>query len=148
VVEPNLTETDLADLWKFRQEHKDAEEFHQERRRAADKEVLHRAAEADAQVLATDAGDIKIDYSTTRSYNAAVVDTEFYALIERDKLIDQWNAKVRHEYHINYTWLKSLMKRGQEYRDVIDRMTNASTGSPTIKGPALSELGEYVEATT
>lgn len=142
---PNLTETEITDLWRKHQEHKDAEDFHNVRRVAARDEVLRRGAERDATVLPTDAGEITITLPNTYAYNPIIVDKEFYALIVRDGLEAEWADKVRHTYHINKTWLNKLAKRGEEYREVIEKMTTAGTGSPSIKGPSLEELGGYAE---
>jgi len=139
---PKLTETELDDLWRFRAEHKDAEEFHQQRRRAADQEVLRRAAAVDAQILGTPWGEIEILYSSEYAYDRKVVDGEFYALIERDGLQAEWNQFVQHSYKINKTWLNRLVKR-EGYREVIERMTQAGKGSPSIKGPSLERMGGY-----
>ena len=141
---PNLEETDIDDLWRFRQEHADSEGWHKERRRHADKEILQRAADRDAQVLGTEAGDITITLPNTYSYNSAVVDRDFFALVERDRLQEDYNLNVSHTYKIKRPWLNRLMKRGKEWIEVIDKMTNAGTGSPSIDGPPLEELGDYV----
>lgn len=141
---PNLRETDITDLWRKHQEHKDAEDWNKARRVAAKDEILRRGAERDATVLPTDAGDITITLPNSYAYNERIVDKEFYALIVRDGLEAEWADKVRHTYHINKTWLNKLAKRGQEYRDVIEQMTTAGTGSPSIKGPSLEELGGYL----
>lgn len=143
---PKLTETDLTDLWKFHQEHADSEKFHGVRRKAAKDEILRRGAERDATVLPTDAGEITITLPNTYAYNPAIVDGAFYALIVRDGLELEWADKVKHTYYINKTWLNKLAKRGAEYREVIEKMTTAGTGSPSIKGPSLKELGGYVSA--
>ena len=142
---PKLTETELNELWRFHQEHADSEQFHKVRRVSARDEILRRGAERDATVLRTESGDITITLPDTYAYNPAIVDKDFYALIVRDGLEAEWKDKVKHTYHINKTWLNKLAKRGQEYRDVIERMTTAGTGSPSIKGPSLKELGGYAE---
>jgi len=143
---PNLSETEITDLWRFRAEHKDAEDFHQARRRAADHEVLQRAASTDAQVLATEAGDIEITYPTQYAYDTFVVEGELRPLLRRDGLLDEWQKYAKRVYKIDKRYLNRLAKRGAEYKQVIERMTLATTGSPTIKGPELAALGEYVEA--
>ncbi len=142
---PKFAETDLTALWRFHQEHDESERFHKVRRVAARDEVLRRGADRDATVLPTDAGDITITLPNTYAYNPVIVDREFYALIVRDGLEAEWADKVKHTYHINKTWLNKLAKRGQEYRDAIESMTTAGTGSPSIKGPSLEELGGYAE---
>lgn len=140
---PKLTETEITDLWRFRQEHKDSEDFHATRRKAADQEVLRRAVEKEAQVLGTDAGDITITYSSIYAYDSRHVDGDFFALIERDKLQADWNQNVSHAYKIKRTWLNHLLGRGKEYIAAINRMTIATHGSPTIDGPPLAAMGEY-----
>jgi hypothetical protein len=140
---PNLTETEITDLWRFRQEHENAESFHKGNRRAADQEVLRRGADAKAEVLATRAGDITITFPNKYAYDSHVVDNEFFQLIQRDGLQEEWNKNVRHEYKIDKRWLNRLAKRGEEYQKAIDNMTMATTGTPKIEGPPLNELGEY-----
>lgn len=140
---PNLTETEITDLWRFRQEHKDSEVFHSARRRHADQEVLRRGKERDAQILGTDAGDITITYPSQYAYNAGKVDGEFFQLIERDGLSAEWNQFATHQYKIDRRWLNRLMKRGQEYRDAIEDMTIGTSGSPSLDGPSLADLGGY-----
>ena len=140
---PVFTEAEITEIWRFRQEHKDAEDFHQVRRRHADQEVLRRAGEREALILPTDAGDIIITYPTNYAYDTGKVDRELLALVERDGLTDEWNQNVRHNYKIDRRWLNRLMKRGQEYRDVIERITIATHGSPKIEGPELQSLGDY-----
>ena len=142
---PKLIEHNLTDLWRFYAEHKDSEDFHGVRRKTARDEVLRRGKELDATVLPTDAGDITITVPNSYAYNSHIVDKEFYALIVRDGLEAEWAQFVKHEYSINRNWLKKLAKRGQEYRDAIEHMTTANTGSPSIKGPSLEELGGYAE---
>lgn len=141
---PNLIETDIDDVWRFRQEWADSESYAKERRRHADQEILRRAAQKDAQVLGTAAGDITITLPNTYSYNSAIVDGEFFALVERDNLQEDYNLHVSHNYKITRPWLNRLMKRGKEYVEVVDKMTNAGTGSPSIAGPPLDELGDYI----
>ena len=141
---PNLRETDITDVWRKHQEHDDAERWNQVRRVAARDEVLRRGRDRDATVLPTDAGDITITLPNTYAYDPFVVDKEFYALIHRDGLQKEWAQFVKHTYHINKHWLNKLAKRGEEYREVIEQMTTAGTGSPSIKGPSLEELGGYL----
>lgn len=141
---PNLTETALGDIWRLRCEEEHIERSARDSRRHAEGEILRRAAEQDAQALGTPWGDIVITYPATYSYNSHIVDREFYALIERDGLIDQWNQFVQHSYKLNKTWLNKLVKRGAEYKDVIERMTNAATGSPKLDGPTLDQIDEAV----
>ena len=81
-----------------------------------------------------------ITYPATYSYDSRIVDKEFYALIERDGLIEQWNQFVSHSYKVNRNWLNKLVKRGAEYRDCIERMTQTATGSPKIDGPSLEAI--------
>ena len=144
---PNLAETDMTDLWRFYAEHKDSEDFHRVRCVAAKDEILRRGAERDATVLSTDAGDITITLPKDYAYNPHIVDKDFYALIVRDGLEKEWAQFVKHEYHINRNWLKKLVKRGDEsgYPQAIEKMTTAGTGSPSVKGPSLEELGGYAE---
>lgn len=142
---PNLTEADIADVWRARVQNEADEKFSRDHRRHAEAEVLRRAADAEAAVLGTPWGDITITLPNTYSYNSSIVDRELYVLVERDGLIDQWNQFVQHSYKINKTWLNKLVKRGKEYADVIERMTNAATGSPKIEGPTLADI-EDVDA--
>ena len=140
---PNFAEADVTDIWKYRQEFEEEEQHGQVRKRHAQTEILRRADEAGATVLQTDAGPVKITYSNEYSYSAAVVDREFFALIKRDGLEDEWNQFVSHSYKIRRTWLNELAARGDEYREVIEKMTVANKGSPNYKGPSLQELGGY-----
>ena len=142
---PNLRETDITDVWRKHQEHDDAEKWNRVRCVAAKDEILRRDVALGAPALPTDAGDITITPPNTYAYNEHIVDKEFYALIVRDGLEAEWKDKVRHTYHINKPWLTKLAKRGAEYRDVIEKMTTAGTGSPSVKGPSLEELGGYAE---
>ncbi len=141
---PNLLETDIDDLWRFRQEWKDSETFAQKRRKHADQEILKRAAQKDAQVLGLVSGDIAITLPNTYSYNSSAVDRDFFPLVERDGLQEEYNQNVQHNYKIKRPWLKRLMKRGTEWVEVIEKMTNAGMGSPSIAGPPLEELGDYI----
>ena len=140
---PTFAETDLTALWAYRQEHEETEQYGNKRRRHAEKEIYRRAAEADATILQTDAGPVEITYSNTYAYNSAVVDGAFFALIRRDGLEKEWNQFVKHAYKINKNWLNRLEKRGGEYREIIEKMTTAGTGSPSLKGPSLQEMGDY-----
>ena len=140
---PTFAETDLTDIWRYRQEFKEEEDHGKEHRRHAEQEIYKRAAEADASILQTDHGPVEISYPNTYAYNAAVVDKEFLALIERDGLTEEWNQFVSHRYTINKSWLNRLTKRGGEYREIIEKMTTAGTGSPSLKGPSLKEMGGY-----
>lgn len=140
---PTFAETDLTDVWRYRQEHDEQERHGNKHRRHAEEEIFKRAAEADATILQTEHGPVEISYSDTYAYNAAVVDKEFFALIERDGLQEEYNQFVKHRYAINKSWLNRLVKRGQEYQEVIEQMTTASTGSPSLKGPSLQEMGGY-----
>lgn len=138
---PNLTETDITDLWRFRQEHKDSEDFHQQRRRAADGEILRRGAERDATVLATDAGEITITVPNTYQYDNAVVIGDFMRLIETANLMDEWRRWVKVTYRPDKRWLDRLVKRGPEWAEAIERMTIGGMGSPSLKGPLLADMG-------
>ena len=140
---PKFTETDLTDIWRYRQEFKEEEDHGKEHRRHAEQELYRRADEADATILQTDAGPVEITYSNTYAYNSAVVDGAFFDLIKRDGLEKEWNQFVSHLYKINKTWLNRLEKRGGEYREIIEKMTTAGTGSPSLKGPSLQEMGGY-----
>ena len=142
---PNFAETDLTALWAYRQEHEETEQYGNKRRRHADQELYRRAAEADATILKTDAGPVEITYTNTYAYNSSVVDGAFFDLIKRDGLEKEWNQFVSHAYKIDKRWLRRLEKRGKEsgYREIIEKMTTASTGSPSLKGPSLEEMGGY-----
>ena len=140
---PKFTETDLTDIWRYRQEFKEEEDHGKEHRRHAEQELYRRADEADATILQTDAGPVEITYSNTYAYSTPVVDGPFFDLIKRDGLEKEWNQFVQHAYKINKSWLNRLEKRGGEYREVIEKMTNANKGSPSLKGPSLQEMGGY-----
>ncbi len=142
---PNYAETDITDIWRDRQEFKEGEDYGKAHRRHAEQEIFRRAAEADATILQTEHGPVEITYSDTFSYNRAVVDKEFYALIERDGLQEEWNQFVSHAYKIDKRWLTRLVKRGKDsgYREVIEKMTIGGRGSPSLKGPELKEMGGY-----
>ena len=137
-----LTEADIADVWRSVKVNEADERFSREHRHHAEQELLRRAAEAEATVLATPWEDISITLPTTYSYNSRVVDGEFQRLIERDGLTEQWDQFVQHSYRINRSWLNKLAKRGAEYKSVIEAMTNAGTGSPKMDGPSLAEIEE------
>jgi hypothetical protein len=144
---PNLTETDITDLWRFRQEHRDAEFFHNERRTAADQEILRRAVEAKAEILPTAVGDIFIIKPSTYAYDTGAVDRVLFPLIEAAGLSGEWNQYVSHQYKINRPWINRLLKRGEEWRKAIDAVTMASTGQPRVgNGPALADMGDYAPA--
>src|SRR3990167_5566751 len=139
---PNFGESDIDHIWRWREENREAEHYHQAHRRHAEKALLEEAIERDARVLGTNAGDITITYGQgAYAYETRVVDKELFPLIERDGLTDEWNQFVRHTYKIDKRWLNKLGKRGKEYREVLERMVVASTGSPTFKGPSLKEMG-------
>lgn len=143
---PNFLEAELTEIWRYRQEHKGEEDWAKERRKHADQAILKRAAEMGATVLSTEWGNIKITLPQTYQYNIKAVDEELLPLVERDGLAGEWNQFVRHTYKINRNWLNELAKRGEEYQAVIDQITDAATGSPSIKGPELPEE-EYAQAT-
>ena len=140
---PKFTETDLTDIWRYRQEFREEEDHGKEHRCHAEQEIYKRAAETDATILQTDHGPVEISYSSTYAYNSSVVDGAFFDLIKRDGLEKEWNQFVSHRYKINKSWLNRLEKRGGEYREVIEKMTEAGTGSPSLKGPSLEEMGGY-----
>lgn len=141
---PNLRETDITDLWRFRQEHHEAEFFHHERRAAADQEIIRRAAEAKAEILPTDVGDIMLIYSSTYAYDTGAVDRVLFPMVEAAGLGADWNQFVTHQYKINRRWLNRLLKRGPEWREAVDAITIATTGQPRVgNGPSLSDLGDY-----
>jgi hypothetical protein len=140
---PTFAETDLTDIWRYRQEFKEEEDHGKTHRHHAEQELFKRAAEADATILQTEHGPVEISYPNTYAYNSAVVDKDFFALIERDGLTEEWNQFVSHAYKIDKRWLNRLAKRGQEYQEVIEKMTSASRGSPSLKGPSLQEMGGY-----
>ena len=140
---PIFAETDLTALWRYREEFKEEEDHGKKHRRHAEQEIYRRAAEADATILQTDHGPVEISYTSSYAYITSVADGEFFALIKRDGLEEEWNQFVSHAYKINKSWLNRLEKRGGEYREVIEKMTNANKGSPSLKGPSLVEMGGY-----
>ena len=140
---PNYAETDLTDIWRDRQEFKDGEDYGKAHRRHAEQEVLRRAAAADATILQTDHGPVEVTYPNTYAYDPGIVNGEFFALIERDGLAEEWNQFVSFTPKVNKNWLNKLEKRGAEYKAVIESMTIASNGSPSLKGPTLEEMGGY-----
>lgn len=140
---PRLEEATLEDLWRFRQEWKDTEDHAHTRRRAADQELLRRAADGEQQIFSTPWGDVTITYASAYGYNTAVIDAELFPLVERDGLAAEYNQFVRHNYKIDRRWVNRLMKRGPEWRDVIERMTESTRGSPSIDGPTLEAMGGY-----
>jgi len=143
---PNFAETDLDDLWRFREEQHDAEAFHQERRKAADQELLKRAAERDAQILDTPWGPITIIFPSQYAYDTNAVDQVLWPLIERDGLQAEYRQFVHHNYKIDRRWLNRLLKRGAEYKDAVERVTVGSTGAPYVgSGPGLDEIGGYAD---
>ena len=140
----NYGESSVDDVWRDRQENEEAEFYHQAHRHHAEKALLEEAAIRDARILNTAAGDVTITYSKgAYSYDTGTVDKELFPLIERDGLTHEWNQFVRHSYKIDKRWLNRLGKRGKEYRDILDRMVIASTGSPTFSGPSLKDMGGY-----
>lgn len=141
---PNFAESTLTDIWRFRQEHRDAEQFHHDRRAAADKEILRRATDAKAEILPTDVGDIVIVYPSTYAYDTGAVDGVLFPLIEAASLQAEWNQFVRHQYKIDRRWLNRLLKRGPEWIAAVERISMATTGQPRVgDGPSLSDLGGY-----
>ncbi len=141
---PIFKETDITDLWRFRQEHREAEDFHHERRAAADQEILRRAGEAKAEILPTDVGDIMIVYPSTYAYDTGAVDRVLFPLIEAAGLGEEWNRFVRHNYKIDRRFLNRLLKRGPEWIQAVDAVTMATHGQPRVgNGPSLSEMGDY-----
>ena len=141
---PNFGEADLIEVWRFRQEHKDSEDFHHERRVAADAEILRRAVDSKAEILPTEAGDIFIVYSSTYAYDTGAVDRVLFPLIEAAGLQAEWNQFVGHRYKIDRRWLNRLLKRGPEWIEAVDRISMATTGQPRVgNGPSLSDLGGY-----
>jgi len=142
---PNVAEWELIDLWRMRQENADSEQYHQAHRRHADAEILRRARKADAAILTLPGiGDIVVAYPSEYAYDARVVDSELWPLIERDGLAEEYRQNVSHTYKIRKPWLNRLAKRGPEYRAVLERLVIASTGNARIaSGPPLAALGEY-----
>jgi len=141
---PNLRETDITDLWRFRQEHKDAEDFHHERRAAADQEIIRRAVEAKAEILPTDVGDIFIIRPSIYAYDTRAVDEVLFPMIEEAGLGEEWNKRVRHEYKIDRRFLNRLMIRGPAWREAVDAITIGGRGGPRVgNGPSLNDLGDY-----
>ena len=141
---PNFLEADIEDIWRYRQEHEEAERFHKERRKHAQDEILRRAAELEAQVFPfADGRDVTVTYPTGYQYNRFVVDAKFWPMVEEAGLQAEWNKEVQHSYKIRRPWLNRLFKRGKAWADVINKMTEASKGSPSFDGPPLSEMGSY-----
>lgn len=141
---PNLREADITDLWRFRQEHRDAEHFHNVRRTSADQEVLRRAIDAKAEILPTDVGDIMIIYPSSYAYDTGAVDRVLFPMIEEAGLGAEWNKFVKHEYKIDRRFLNRLLKRGPEWQKAVDAITMAGRGQPRVgNGPSLNDLGDY-----
>jgi len=142
----NYYETSVDDIWRDRQEHFESEHYHQAHRRHADRALLEEASERDASILSTEWGDITVTIpKNAYSYDTTVVNKQLVPLLQRDGLMEEWNQFVRSTYKIDKRWLNKLVKRGGDYRDVIERMTIGSTGTPTLKGPSLAEMGGYTE---
>ena len=138
---PIFTETGLDGLWAYREEWSESEEYAKVRRRHADAELIRRAAEAGVQILDTTCGPIDIVYSSTYSYNTAAVDNELYPAIKKAGLEKEWNQFVSHFYKISKVWLNRLLKRGPEFQEIVEHITNAPTGNPRIGGgPSLTEM--------
>lgn len=140
---PNFDEAGIENIWRYHQEHADSAAYHGERRSHAKAEILKRAAEADATALVTPAGTITITPPPGAAYEASVVEGDFLALIERDELQADWAQNVSHSYKIKKPWLNKLRKLGGDYPATIDAMTIAATGTPSLKGPSLQEMGGY-----
>jgi len=144
---PNFAESSIDEVWRYRAEWKDSEDYAKERRRHADQELLRRAAAEDRQILDTSWGPVAITYSSSGGYlyDTIAVDRDLFPLIQRDGLEAEWNQFVRHSYKIDKRWLNRLGKRGPEYRDVVGRVTIAQQGTPTrtIAGPTLKAMGGY-----
>lgn len=140
---PNFAETNLEDIWAARQEHKEQQDYGKEGRTHAEGEILRRAAEADATILGTEYGDITITYSQSYAFHTHIVASQFKALVMGDGLGKEWDQFVTLTYKINKNWLNRLGKRGAEYREIIEAMTQARTGSPSLSGPELKDMKGY-----
>ena len=141
----NYGEATADDIWRDREEHREAEEYHRAHRHHAEQALREQFNEREAHVLPTEWGDVTLSLNRgSYAYNSPVVDKELFPLIERDGLSDQWNQFVRHEYRIDRRWLHQLAKRGKDYRDVLDRIIIAPTGvTASFKGPSLRDMGGY-----
>lgn len=140
---PNFAEASIEDVWKYRQEWQEQEAWACERRRHADKEIYRRLNEHNARIINTEHGKIEATYPREYAYNTRIVDGEFMKLIAEQELYAEFEAKAQRRYKIDRHWLNQLKKFGDKWIAVIDAMTGSSTGSPSLKGPSLEQMGGY-----
>ncbi len=140
---PNFMESTNTELWRYREEHRESEEYHQVRKRAAQRVLLERAAELDATVIGTEDGVIEIKFSTAYSFDTRVVEQEFLAACREAGIEDDAAKHVTRFYKISKRWLDKMAKFGHPFDQIIERMTQGSQGSPSLKGPRLVEMGDY-----
>lgn len=142
---PNFAEAKIDDIWRYYAEHADSRAFHDERAKHAKQAILERLRDKGASIIKTEWGDVTGEFSNEYAYNTRVVDGDFMKLIAQDELYDEFVQFATRSYKIKRVWLNRLAKRGKEYQDVIERMTMLTTGSPTLKGPTLEEIGGYAQ---
>jgi hypothetical protein len=138
---PNFAEAEIEDIWRYYAEHADSRAFHDVRAKHAKLAILERLRDKGARIMKCEWGDIVAEYSNEYSYSTPVVDGDFMKLIAEDELYDEFERFAKKNYKINRPWLKRLEKRGDKWRDTIERMTQASTGTPTLRGPSLADMG-------
>lgn len=140
---PNFEEKSDDEVWRYHQEHADAAAWHGERRSHAKAEILRRASAKNATAIAIDAGIIKVTWPNEPVFDNAGVEGDFLNLVECAGLQEGWRRHVRHEYHIHQAWLKQLRRLGDEWIAAIDKMIIGTTGTGSVSGPSLQEMGGY-----
>ena len=142
---PNLAEYSMGDLWRMHQENDDARAFHAAHQAHARKEILERSVRENQTLFTVDGGEVEIFPSNSYTYKSLIVTGDFSALCSDNGLGDAYEENVTHVFKIKRPWLNKLMKRGQKFVDIIEQMTDHSTGSPKIQGPSLQDIGGYAE---
>lgn len=142
---PNLEETALGDVYRAYKEAEDARRYSAAHEQHAKNEILKRSGRLNQTLFTVDGGEVEIFPSNSYTYNSLVLTGDFHELCKRDDLGDAYDENVTRVFKVKKAWLNKLEKRGQEYIDVIEEMTDHSTGTPTIKGPSLQDMGGYAE---
>lgn len=144
---PNMGEMPDSDVWTLRELSKDEATWHSRVKRACDDVLGARLAERGATRTPVKGGEVVQTIPKKYAYKTEIVEAEFLSLLGDEAFEMAFAAgDMSRSYEVKQTWLKKLVERGAEWRDVIERMTTVVEGNPTLKGPKVEIEAEPPEA--
>ncbi len=142
---PNLTEFSDEDLWRLREMEREQENYHKDNRHAAEKTIYARMMERGAKAMPV--GDHLVRWQEAGGswqYDTAKVERILLPLIEEKEAGAIWNGPqgASHSYKIPAALGRKLEELGNDMRGALDACRMGRSGSDSLKGPTLEDMGE------